>query len=126
MKKVLLLVVVLLLLAAVVGLRIYQNRNEKPAEPEQTEMPIAETQEVATPAPTPEPTPYDPIAALDFENADLDEETKQEIIETEQEWASEGTGTGQLSPADTSGSNVQSADDVAIDVGEGQTGIIGF
>ena len=126
MKKVLLLVIVLLLLAAVVGLRLYQNRGEKPAEPEQTETSVADTAVEETPAPTPEPTPYDPIAALDLENADLDEETKQEIIQTEQEWASESTGTSQLSPADTSGGNVQSSDNVTIDIGEGQSGIIGF
>ena len=124
MKKVLLLVVVLLLLAAVVGLRIYQNRTEKPAQPQKTDMAVAETAE-EIPAQTPEPTPYDPASVLDLENAGLDEQTKQEILETEQEWASEGMGTGQLSPADPSGNTIYT-DDASLDIGDGQSGFIGF
>ena len=125
MKKVLLLVVVLLLLAAIVGLRVYQNRTETPAEPQETEAPVPEAAE-ETPEPTPEPTPYDPAAVLDLENADLDEETRQDILQIEEEWASEGSGTGQLSPADVSGNTVHTDENVTVDIGDGQSGSLGF
>ena len=113
MKKVFVLVLVLLLLAAVLGLRLYQNRSEKPAD--------TAAQENA-----PEATPYDPLAVLDLEGANLDDETLQEVIQTEQEWAASGTGTGQLSPADTSGGMTESTENVTIDIGEGETGSLGF
>lgn len=125
MKKILLLVVVLLLLAAIVGLRLYQNRAEKPAEPQETETTVSEAAE-ETPEPTPEPTPYDPAAVLDLENSDLDEETKQDILQIEQEWASEGPGVGQLSPADPSEDTNFIDGDSTIEIGEGESGSIGF
>jgi cytoskeletal protein RodZ len=125
MKKILLLVVVLLLLAAIVGLRVYQNRAETPAEPQETEAPVPEAAE-ETPEPTPEPTPYDPAAVLDLENADLDEETRQDILQIEEEWAAEGPGVGQLSPADPSDDTTVITGDSTIQIGEGETGSLGF
>ena len=121
MKKIL----VLLLLAAIVGLRLYQNRSEKPAEPQETETTVSEAAE-ETPEPTPEPTPYDPAAVLDLENSDLDEETRQDILQIEQEWASEGPGVGQLSPADPSEDTNFIDGDSTIEIGEGESGSIGF
>lgn len=132
MKKVLL-VIVLLLLAAIIGLRVYQNQVNVPADAQQTESPAPETDQkdespIESPEPTatPEPTPYDPAAVLNLDDPNLDEETAQEIIQTEQEWASEGTGVGQLTPAEPNSGSQQQPEEPTIDIGEGQSGSFGF
>ena len=139
MKKVLF-ILVLLLMIGVVGLRVYNSYSDgtlnlseaQPAAPEETApAEIAEDQPQAVPATpvvyvTPEPTPYDPQEVLDWENAGLDEETAQEILQTEEEWASEGGGVGQITPAGDDSAPVQSTDQATIDIGEGQGGMIGF
>ena len=140
MKKVLF-ILVLVLLIGVVGLRVYNSYSngtldlgdEQQAEPAETApAEIAANQPQVTPATpvvyvTPEPTPYDPKELLDLENAGLDEATTQEILQTEEEWASQGGGVGQITPAtESDNTTTQSTDQATIDIGEGQSGMIGF
>ncbi len=138
MKKILF-VLVLVLLIGIVGLRVYNSYSSgtldlgdaQQAEPAETApAELAADQPQATPsAPavyvTPEPTPYDPKDLLDLES--VDEATAQEILQTEEEWASQGGGVGQITPATESDNTpVQSTDQATIDIGEGQGGMIGF
>ena len=44
----------------------------------------------------------------------------------EQEWASEGTGVGQLTPAEPNSGSQQQPEEPTIDIGEGQSGSFGF
>ena len=140
MKKVLF-ILVLVLLIGVVGLRVYNSYSngtldlgdEQQAEPAETApVEIAADQPQVAPATpvviaTPEPTPYVPQEVLDLENAGLDEATAQEILQTEEEWASQGGGVGQITPATESDNTpTQSTDQATIDIGEGQGGMIGF
>ncbi len=134
MKKILFFLA-LILMIGIVGLRAYQSYTDgnlifsdaqKSVTEETTQTAIPETTPAASVVTaSPEPTPYDPEEVLDLE--DIDEETAQEIIQTETEWAPEGGGVGQITPATESDSTpTQPTDQATIDIGEGQSGMIGF